>query len=135
MNRCKLVLCLAVFAAACLPAHAQQGVRVNIPFDFTAGHKFLPAGEYVVIPATTRNNAFWMIKNLQNGEGNILNTNSEVSPIKQHQVSLLFHRNGGQYSLMEFWMDENNGRSVVGSKAIDTRIAQADIVEIAAGSR
>jgi len=46
----RLVLALAGFAAFTIPAKAQavDRLRVNIPFQFVAAGKTLPAGEYTV---------------------------------------------------------------------------------------
>ena len=50
MNRISAICILAIaLVAACTGAMAQQqGLRANIPFDFTVGDTSMPAGEYSI---------------------------------------------------------------------------------------
>jgi hypothetical protein len=44
-----VVLSLAGVAAA---QYTQRIVRANVPFDFTAGHKSFPSGDYLIVQVT-----------------------------------------------------------------------------------
>ena len=44
----KFVLAPAVLAAAALAANSAIAETVKIPFNFTAGNKVLPAGDYTI---------------------------------------------------------------------------------------
>jgi len=53
MNRISAIALLAIASVAtCTGAMAQQsGLRANVPFDFTVGNTWMPAGEYTVTSA------------------------------------------------------------------------------------
>lgn len=127
------VICFALCLAASMPMHAQDIMRFNVPFQFTAGSKVLPAGTYIVTKTLSNDNAFWTISDNHGGRGMFV-TNAMYSPIVAHHTSLIFRVDGGQYSLVEFWQDAENGRSVVRPKTSRTRLAQSkpEEVEIAA---
>jgi len=131
MRLYKFAACFALFVGACLQAHSQTKIRVNIPFDFTVGNHTLPAGKYDVGPALTGTAASWLITNHQ-GSGTFLMTNAVSSPIADHKCSLLFRRFRGQYALVQFWTGRNNGRDVVRPKIAPSVIAQSELVQIAA---
>jgi hypothetical protein len=131
MRLCKLAVCSALFLTACIPAFSQSGVRVNVPFNFTVGNQSLPAGKYEVVHAFSGNSTAWMITNYQ-GNTVYLMTNAVLSPVVEHKPSLLFSRFGGQYSLVQFWPRDHEGRDVIRPKIARTMIAQSELVQIAA---
>ncbi|MGA8215824.1 MAG: hypothetical protein WB799_19690 [Candidatus Sulfotelmatobacter sp.] len=111
MKFCKVSLCLALFAGLCLPAVAQAGMGVNIPFDFVASGKSLPAGHYTVARAFSSNSAIlWHIYNDHNS-ANVI-TQSVESVQKVHRPSLIFFQANGTYSLVEFWTSKHSGRAL-----------------------
>lgn len=126
-------LSFVLLVAVCVPVHAQDISRFDIPFAFTAGNKVLPAGTYMVQEMLPSNTAVWTISNNQGGTS-VFITNSMISPLTSHQVSLVFRRDGGEYSLIEFWQDGARGRSVIRPNTSRTHIAQGKsaTVEIAA---
>ena len=131
MRLYKFAACFALFVGACLQAHSQTKIRVNIPFDFTVGNHTLPAGKYDVGPAFTGRDASWLINNHQ-GNSAVMLTNAVSAPKVDHTCSLLFRRFGGEYSLVEFWLGGTQGRDVIRPKIARTVIAQSDLVQIAA---
>lgn len=127
----KFAVCCALFIAACVPAYSQN-VRVNIPFDFMVSNHTLPAGEYVVSAVWGESNAAWRIADRQRHSAYLI-TNSASSPAGvEHHISLVFRQYGGEYSLIQFWLDGNRGRDVIRPKIAPNVIAQSNFVQIAA---
>ena len=54
MKFCKASLFVALLVVACLPVAAQAQIQLNIPFNFFAAGKSLPAGHYEVTCAPGR---------------------------------------------------------------------------------
>jgi hypothetical protein len=131
MRLSKFAVCCVLFIGACVQAHSQTQIRVNIPFDFTVANRTLPAGQYYVVPAFSSNNSSWRIAD-HRGNGAFLITNGISSPMVDHKVSLLFRKFAGQYALIQFWPSDHEGRNVVRPKIARTMIAESQIVQIAA---
>jgi len=127
----KFGLFLTLLAAICLPASAQTALRFNVPFNFVAGGKIMPAGQYKVKPVFQDNHITWSIAG--NGNSIFLMTNSLQSEQTGHEASLVFLRSGGQLSLTEIWSSEHTGRQVMRTNVKTTLLAQgAKYVEISA---
>ena len=109
MKFCKFGLFVALFAAVCLPAGAQTALKVNIPFNFVAAGKSLPAGEYRVTSFAKSDNE-WVITN--DHVGTLILTRPIESPEKTHRPSLIFLQAGGSYSLVQIWNGDRSGRDV-----------------------
>jgi hypothetical protein len=94
-------------------AQAQDGMAVNVPFDFVAGGKTLPAGEYIVkISAPTR--AMILISRKDATTSAFINTNPAVSLAPQAESKLVFNRYGDSYFLSQVWSEGNTqGRQLV----------------------
>ena len=131
MKSCKLGLFVALFAAVCLPAGAQTALKVNIPFNFVAAGKSLPAGEYRVTSLAKSDNA-WVIANDQVGA--VMLTRRVESPQKTHRSSLVFLQAGGSYSLVQIWNADRSGRDVPKANVKKTLVADegGKFVEIGA---
>ena len=99
----KASLFLFLLMGVCLPAVAQTQIQANIPFNFLAAGKSLPAGHYAVVRVFDSDEIAWRISNQQGGMA-VLLTNSVLSPGKPHQPSLVFHCTGTTCSL------SNSGR-------------------------
>jgi hypothetical protein len=131
MKFCKVSLFLALLVAACLPAVAQTALRVEIPFNFIASGKSLPAGHYNVWRST---DFAWC---LSDGHNNVYMITSPIdSSEKAHGPSLLFLRAGGTYSLIQIW-DRLSGVDVQRSKVKQTLVSKDEskhdeYIEIAA---
>src|SRR5260370_28919523 len=63
-------------------AHAQSAIAVTVPFDYSAGGKVLPAGEYKA--QTGLPNGLILLRNFQQGVSPIIFGN-QVEPIKPAQ--------------------------------------------------
>jgi hypothetical protein len=130
MKLCKFAVCFVLFMGACIQAHSQAQLRVNIPFDFTVGNHTLPAGQYELSTVWSDNSAAWKIADGQRHSA-FLRTNA-LSSSSDHTCSLIFRRFGGEYALVQFWTDGHDGRDVIRPKIAPTVIAQSDFVQIAA---
>jgi hypothetical protein len=134
MKHLKLILWSTVLVAACLPAQAQDSVRVKVPFEFTAGTKHFSAGEYLFSKALPQSDVGWVIRNLATGESSIIGTNAVQSPLAEQTPGMQFHYSEGEYALYQVWTDEHDGRVAMSSrsKAENTRLAQAETVVVPA---
>ena len=116
----KVSLSCALFVAVCFTGVAQAQIRVNIPFDFTAGKKSLPAGVYKVSPVGDNDQIAWRISNSY-GSVMVL-TNSVESTKKSHPPSLVFCHMGDVYSLVQIWPSEHSGHDVLLKSKVTTII-------------
>lgn len=98
MKLCKVSLFFALLVAVCLPVVGQTAMGVNVPFNFIAAGKSLPAGHYRVTRLSGSDSALWYISNDQTG-ANML-TNLAEPTQNSHHPSLVFLRAGGTYSLV-----------------------------------
>ena len=117
----KLSLFVGLLVAVCLPAFGQTEMQVNVPFNFVAAGKSLPAGHYKL--ALQGFNAAWSISN--NDTGALMLANVKDSTRNEHQLSLVFRHAGGAYSLVEIW-DHHSGWGVPQLKAKQTLVSKDD---------
>jgi hypothetical protein len=117
----KASLFCALFAAVCLPAIAQTGMRVNIPFGFTVAGKSLPAGHYTVMSDFTTGHTEWRIYN--GHDGVITHTRLVQSPQTEHRLSLVFLQTNEGYSLVQIWPSEHSGRDLPRPNTKQTLVA------------
>jgi len=90
-------------------AHAQPAaISVTIPFDYSAGGKVLPAGEYKV---QTGANGVIMLRNFEQGASAMIFGNRVQSNKVSQDVKLVFHRYDDSYFLSEVWADPGTSRS------------------------
>ncbi|MGA7926073.1 MAG: hypothetical protein WCA20_08760 [Candidatus Sulfotelmatobacter sp.] len=134
MKLCKSSLFFALLVAVCLPAVGQTAMRVDIPFNFVAAGKSLPAGHYTVARFLTPSANIWSISDDQASA--IMNTNQADSSQKAHRSSLVFLRAGGTYSLIQIW-NWDSGRDVPQAHVKHTLVSKDEsksdqYVEIAA---
>jgi hypothetical protein len=126
MKFCKVSLFLALFTAVCLPAVAQDQIQLNVPFNFFAAGKSLPAGHYQVERLFDGNMAAWRLVS-DNGPATVVLTNSVQSPKTEHPPSLVFRNTGTTYSLIQIWTTEHFGRDLpLREKVKTTLIAETE---------
>ena len=121
MKFCKVSVFFTLLVAACLPVVGQTALRVDIPFNFVAAGKSLPAGHYRAARLPISDCA-WYISNDQVG-ANML-THLAGSTQNSHRPSLVFLRAGGTYSLVEIRTDYS-GWDVSQSKVKQTLVSKA----------
>lgn len=107
MKSFKACLFCLLFAAVCLPAVAQTQMQLDIPFNFVAAGKSLPAGHYKVSPTFVWSEDGWRVSNGHASAAML--TIPVYSSRKAHRLSLLFVRDGDRYSLAQIWPSEHSG--------------------------
>lgn len=126
MKFCKVSLFLALLVAVCLPTVAQAQIQLNIPFNFFAAGKSLPAGHYKVERFLDGNEAAWRIFN-NHGQSIVVLTNAVQSLQTAHPPSLVFRNTGATFSLVQIWTTEHFGRDLpLREKVKTTLIADTD---------
>ncbi|MGA7926442.1 MAG: hypothetical protein WCA20_10615 [Candidatus Sulfotelmatobacter sp.] len=131
MKFCKVSLFLALLVAVCLPAVAQTSLRLDIPFNFIAAGKTLPAGHYTVARVSDMDSDAWRISG--DRASVVVLTNPGESLRTAHARSLVFLKAGDGYSLVKIWDAEHFGRELRRSNVKQTLVAEGNnYVEIAA---
>ncbi|MGB9467494.1 MAG: hypothetical protein WBR10_20465 [Candidatus Acidiferrum sp.] len=96
-------------------ARAQEPMVVNVPFDFVAGSKTFPAGEYAV-KTTGPTHTLVLIDRKHATTSIFLNTNAVVANDAQSESKLVFNRYGDHYFLSQVWSAGNTrGRQLIKS--------------------
>ena len=108
MKFCRVSIFLALLVAVCLPAVAQAQIQFNVPFNFSAAGKSLPAGQYRVSEVYR---TAWLVSGYKVGV--VMLTNSVESPGKAHRPSLIFWHSGNTYSLVQIWPTEFRGQQLL----------------------
>ncbi len=100
-----LVVALTItFAAAPAAAESFGSIRVDVPFDFSAGSRVFPAGKYTIRPAGVNTNGVIRITSEDGKTSGVLLTNSAESIESKNETALIFHRYGDQYFLFQVWV-------------------------------
>jgi hypothetical protein len=111
------MLCLLfTLAVASVSAQSNSHIRVNIPFDFTAGKAQLKAGEYIVHSSSE---SILVLRRINYGTDTfVFAPNKLQRPETNLSGKLVFHRYDNEYFLAEAWTSRNTfGRSVNKSAA------------------
>jgi hypothetical protein len=118
-NTAIALLAIANFAMAGTSIAQSNGVRANVPFDFTVGNKLLPAGTYTikeqsdhVIVIRNYDKPISMVS-LVNGASNRSATGGKLT----------FHRYGSQYFLSEILCGQANMNLKVPTSETEQRTA------------
>ena len=112
------LLLTVAFATAVASVNAQstQRVSAHIPFDFIAGDKTLPAGEYIA-NSTDGSGSALRIQNATTGEGAFRLSNSIEPRRNKTEARMVFHKYGQTYFLAEVWSGGTGaGRQLIQSK-------------------
>jgi len=117
-----ILLTLAVLLLATAAQAQQTNVRADIPFNFFAGERMYPAGEYW-LTSMPSNDAVVRIGSVDETSHNLLsNTCSNVTGAKT--TKLVFRRVGQNYFLYQVWVAGNqDGREFFKTRA-ETLLAQ-----------
>ena len=95
----KRITAIALFTitslATSIGAAAQQGMKANIPFDFTVGNTKLPAGEYTISSPDGQVVRLRSVDNASIATVVTLHSNAEPGP----QSELVFLKYGNRYFL------------------------------------
>jgi hypothetical protein len=87
--------------------HSADRIVVQIPFDFVAGNKTLPAGEYIV--RSTLATRVTLIRNASGRrEYTTISTMAVPAETMPTAAKLVFHKYGDRYFLSQVWTPERN---------------------------
>jgi hypothetical protein len=85
-------------------------VEVNIPFEFSAGTKTLPAGVYSIKRLSGN---YLTLRRLDGKSAVILNAPLNLTSIDDKGERLVFSKSGDDYYLAEIWLTTDTGRELV----------------------
>ena len=114
------ILATLSLAATSLTAQSKPLMTVNVPFNFAAGAKTLPAGEYRV-SAMARNVV--AIQTADYKTTVMLVSHSTENTNMDGLGGLTFNRYGDRYFLSQIWMGSNLGQEVPKTRAEREQIA------------
>lgn len=115
------ILATLSLAATSLVAQSSTPMKVNVPFNFVAGAKTLPAGEYSV-QADGSSRLVWIRSADYKTTLNLI-ANSAENAQMNGVGALNFNRYGDRYFLSEIWMGSNIGRHLPKTRAEREQIA------------
>ena len=98
-----MLLVALAFATAVVSAQAQSNLTANVPFDFVAANKSMPAGRYLISnnnPAS--GDTLKIVSRMKDASLFVLTTRLQSSKPAE-QGKLVFHRYGNRYFLAEIW--------------------------------
>jgi hypothetical protein len=122
----KLTAIVAIFlgvAVTGVQAQAPSKVEVNIPFEFSAGTKTLPAGVYIIKRLSGNN---LIMRRVDGKSSVILNAPLNLTSLDDKGERLVFSKSGDDYYLSEIWLTADTGREIM----VRRRVAKPEIVEV-----
>ena len=124
MKNLRFVLVALTVLLMATAAQAQQTrVKANVPFDFVAGDRYYPAGEYS-LQSVHGIDSFIQIANTQEDRATNVASNACSATQPSAQTKLVFRRIGGSYFLSQIWTAGSSlGREFPKSRA-ELRLAQ-----------
>ncbi len=114
------ILATLSLAATSLLAQSKPLIKVNVPFNFVAGAKTLPAGEYQV---HSERPFLVSIQSIDSKSNMNLITHSAQDRHMDGVAALRFNRYGDRYFLSEIWTGSDVGRQLPKSRAEKEQIA------------
>jgi len=126
---------LAVLLMATATQAQQMKMNADVPFEFVAGDRAYPAGEYS-LKALAVNNAVLQITNVEKGASSFLLSNGCRNATPSTQTKLVFRRIGDEYFLEQVWIEgRESGRQIPVSRT-ETQLVRnhekAEVVIVAA---
>ncbi|HVF58160.1 MAG TPA: hypothetical protein VM934_18570 [Pyrinomonadaceae bacterium] len=116
ISRVFMSLCLlAVLSSASVEAQSTRRLVVHVPFDFNAGAKTLPAGDYTVRRIVRNSEKALLIQSADGRESVAVLTNAvEGVGAGREKATLQFHQYGEQYFLARVWSTgTGDGRELI----------------------
>lgn len=106
MKNLRLVLCVLTVLLAATATWAQQiKMKANVPFDFIAGDRAYPAGEYSLTPVSS-DSVVMRITSTENIATNYLLPSYTCSnATASTQTKLVFRHVGDMYFLDQVWIE------------------------------
>jgi hypothetical protein len=109
-----MIALLVLVGSMAVPAQAQSagGKRLiaNIPFEFTAANKTLPAGEYTVEQVNAASDQAVLRLRSRDGSASVLVQMTSVIGKSEESAKLVFNRYDDKYFFGQAWIDgDQNG--------------------------
>ena len=125
-----MIALLVLVGSMAVAAQAQTSGRTqliaNIPFQFNAGNKTLPAGEYSVRQINPDSDHSVLLLSSRDGNASAMIQVDSVIGKAQETAKLIFHRYGNKYFFAQAWIDgDNTGMQAPRSKA--ERAAESEL--------
>ena len=114
-----VLISIAALAASAKAQTLGNGLRANIPFDFTVAGKKFAAGYYSITRATQTNGDLVLEVNSLDEHSRVLPITSRMETLTARDKSILiFHRYGDEYFLAEIWpVGSETGRELPKTRA------------------
>jgi hypothetical protein len=96
-----LAMMLVFILGASTKANAQDKLRINVPFAFTANHQYLPAGIYNVYWLSDR---YMELSNSKTGDAAVLMVRPEQGNAIETRGRFVFLQDGTRFYLARVWM-------------------------------
>jgi len=114
--RTLITTCLLLTAATLLAqTESQRLMKVNVPFTFGVENHSLPAGEYTVFTVTPERSI--RIVSADGKHSAVINTLANYANEPSTKSSLVFHKYGDDYFLVQVWTaGQNVARNPLSSK-------------------
>jgi|HubBroStandDraft_6_1064221.scaffolds.fasta_scaffold234737_1 hypothetical protein len=125
---------LSIVAAAQCGAQSVGVIQVNIPFEFQAGNRTLPAGEYRIERFSAEMGGIQMIRQSDGKVATLVTTLPTESKDKTAPPRLVFDRYGNDYFLAEIWVDGTHGQHLHKSnreKEIASTLGRTEVAVLA----
>jgi hypothetical protein len=108
-----VIAVLVLFGSMAVAAQAQTSGRTkliaNVPFDFSAGNKKLPAGEYTVEQVSSVSDTVLQLRSKDSNASVLLRMSATIGKVEKN-AKLIFNRYGDQYFFAQAWVDgDQNG--------------------------
>ncbi|HET7891674.1 MAG TPA: hypothetical protein VFL34_09115 [Candidatus Sulfotelmatobacter sp.] len=120
MKPYRVLFFCALFVAVCLSTSVQAQVRVDVPFNFVAAGKLLPAGHYIVEPVFDADRSVWRVTN--GSVGVILLTNPGELLKSPQRRGMVFFFSDGRFSLIELRTSDSESRELPLRAKVTTRL-------------
>jgi hypothetical protein len=104
---------VAAVSAGPVLAQTLPHTVVNVPFDFIAGNKKLPAGEYTIKRIKDDSDQVSLVQSRDGRESSIAITSPVGGYSGPAESKVIFHKYGNQYFLSQVWtLGESRGREL-----------------------
>jgi hypothetical protein len=106
-----------------------DGVEAKVPFDFVAGKKLLPAGEYTIKRGIEDQRDFLLIRGVDNQQAVFLFAEDTRANETPKETDLIFNKVGDEYFLSQVWVaGQDIGREIPKPRAerkLEQNLAQS----------
>lgn len=107
-----------LFAGFLLSAGLSPASTFNVPFDFEASGRVMPAGRYQVERMSLTSPAF-RITSRETGKAAIVSMPIAVTDDRAENARMVFHCKGGECAVAEIWPNAGaGGKRIVTPKAV-----------------